>query len=106
LSRLIVFAFAAAFAANAYADETPAKPERKHLDVPKLFATLCGWCHSDAGRAAGKGPQLMNTTRSDDFIRNRIIFGKEGRMPSFGSSLSLDDIDDIIAYIRALKPEE
>lgn len=75
------------------------------LDVNQLFATACGWCHADAGRSPGKGPQLMNTGRSDDFIRNRIKRGKEGAMPSFGRSFSDADIDRIIAYIRALRPE-
>ena len=88
-------------AASAWADDAPAQ---KHLDVPQLFATTCGWCHSNAGRAEGKGPQLMNTARSDEFIRNRIKNGKEGKMPAFGTTFSDADIDDIIAYIRALKP--
>jgi mono/diheme cytochrome c family protein len=75
------------------------------LDVQQLFATTCGWCHTDGGRIAGKGPQLMNTARSDDFIRNRIKNGKEGAMPAFGASLSDADIDVIILYIRNLKPD-
>lgn len=75
------------------------------LNVTQLFATTCGWCHSDAGRAAGRGPQLMNSTRSDDFIRYRIKHGKEGAMPAFGSMFSDADIDAIIAYIRGLKPQ-
>jgi mono/diheme cytochrome c family protein len=75
------------------------------LDVPQLFSTTCGWCHTDGGRVAGKGPQLMNTARSDDFIRNRIKNGKEGAMPAFGASLSDADIDSIIHYIRNLKPD-
>jgi len=88
-------------AGPAASDDQPAK---SNLDVPQLFATTCGWCHSGAGRVAGKGPQLMNTARSDDFIRNRIKNGKEGAMPAFGKSFSDADIDQIIAYIRALKP--
>ena len=36
--------------------------------MPQLFATTCGWCHSEGGRAAGKGPQLMDSKRDDDFI--------------------------------------
>lgn len=76
------------------------------LNVPQLFATTCGWCHSDGGRAAGRGPQLMNTTRSDDFIRYRIRHGKEGAMPAFGSMFSDADIDAIINYIRSLKPDQ
>jgi mono/diheme cytochrome c family protein len=76
------------------------------MDVPQLFATTCGWCHSDGGRAPGKGPQLMNTTRSDDFIRFRIQHGKEGAMPAFGASFKDADIDAIIKYIHELKPEQ
>jgi mono/diheme cytochrome c family protein len=75
------------------------------LDVPQLFASTCGWCHTDGGREAGKGPQLMNTKRSDDFIRNRIKNGKEGAMPAFGATFSDADIDKIIVYIRNLKPD-
>jgi mono/diheme cytochrome c family protein len=81
-----------------------AAPSSK-LDVPQLFATTCGWCHTDSGRIAGKGPQLMNTARSDDFIRNRIKTGKEGAMPAFGTTFSDPDIDLIIVYIRNLKPD-
>jgi len=76
------------------------------LDVPQLFAGTCGWCHSDGGRAQGKGPQLMNTARSDDFMRFRIQHGKEGAMPAFGGSFSDADVDAIIKYIRSLKPEQ
>jgi mono/diheme cytochrome c family protein len=93
----------AALAAPAAADDQPGAPA-KTLDVGQLFATICGFCHADGGRAVGKGPQLMNTARSDDFIRNRIKNGKEGAMPAFGKTFSDSDIDQIIAYIRALKP--
>ena len=72
----------------------------------QLFATTCGCCHSDGGRAAGKGPQLMNSPRDDDFLRNRIKNGKEGAMPAFGATFSDAQIDQIIKYIRALKPHE
>ncbi len=82
-----------------------AEPSKSTLNVPQLFATTCGWCHSDGGRAAGRGPQLMNTKRSDDFIRFRIKNGKEGAMPAFGSQFSDADIDAIIHYIRTLKPD-
>ena len=85
---------------------TPSAPTpASKLDVPQLFSSTCGWCHTDGGRMAGKGPQLMNTARSDDFIRNRVKNGKEGAMPAFGASLSDADIDSIIHYIRNLKPD-
>jgi mono/diheme cytochrome c family protein len=96
----------AADARHVVAAQQPATPTATpSLDVAQLFATTCGWCHSDGGRAPGKGPQLMNTERSDDFIRTRIKTGKEGAMPAFGSTFSDADINAIIKYIRALKPE-
>jgi mono/diheme cytochrome c family protein len=76
------------------------------LDVKELFTSTCGWCHSEGGRAAGKGPQLMNSARSDDFMHNRIKNGKEGAMPAFGQAFDDAQIDAIIKYIRALKPDE
>jgi mono/diheme cytochrome c family protein len=84
---------------------TEAGAAQSKLDVNQLFASTCGWCHTDGGRVAGKGPQLMGTSRSDDFIRFRIKNGKEGAMPAFGRALSDPDIDKIILYIRSLKPD-
>ena len=87
------------------AEQTPAsaKDAKAPLDVNKLFASTCGWCHSNGGRTAGKGPQLMGTTLTDAEIANRIRNGKPGQMPAFGSAFSDDDIKAIIRYIRDLK---
>jgi mono/diheme cytochrome c family protein len=82
---------------------TPA-PDNAPFDVEQLFASTCGFCHSDGGRAAGRGPQLMDSPRDDEFIRNRIKLGKQGAMPAFGESFSDAQIDEIIKHIRALKP--
>jgi len=48
----------------------------------------------------------MNSQRSDDFIRNRIKNGKPGAMPAFGTMFDDAQIDQIIKYIRELKPRE
>ena len=104
LSAVLAASLANAMPAQAQS-ATPA-PANAPFDVDQLFATTCGFCHSDGGRAAGKGPQLMDTKRDDDFIRNRIKNGKEGAMPAFGTTFSDAQIDDIIKYIRALKPEK
>ena len=93
-------------AVPASAQPAATAPDNATFDVEQLFASTCGWCHSDGGRAAGKGPQLMDSPRSDDFIRNRIKTGKEGAMPAFGSSFSDVQIDAIIKYIRSLKPNQ
>jgi len=73
------------------------------FDVPKLFATTCGWCHLDGGRVTGKGPQLMGTTKTDAEIKSRIRNGKPGQMPAFGPMFNDDQLDAIVAYIRGLK---
>ncbi|MGA2125901.1 MAG: c-type cytochrome [Xanthobacteraceae bacterium] len=65
----------------------------------------CGWCHEAGGRKQGRGPQLMDTVRDDEFIINRIVGGSQGRMPAFGNQLVDTDIRALIAYIRSLKPE-
>jgi|SRR5215469_428 mono/diheme cytochrome c family protein len=107
LLPLILGAQLAASAIPARAQQPAAPvPDNEQLDVRQLFATICGWCHSDGGRAAGKGPQLMDTKRDDDFIRNRIKNGKEGAMPAFRAVFSDAQVDQIIKYIRALKPRE
>lgn len=93
-------------AVPASAQPAATAPDNATFDVEQLFASTCGWCHSDGGRAAGKGPQLMDSPRSDDFIRNRIKTGKEGAMPAFGSAFSDVQIDAIIKYIRSLKPNQ
>jgi len=48
----------------------------------------------------------MDSARDDDFLRNRIKTGKNGAMPAFGGSFSDAQIDDIVKYIRALKPHQ
>jgi mono/diheme cytochrome c family protein len=102
----VVLAASLTCATLAQAQFTTAAPNNAPLDVGQLFATTCGWCHSDGGRAAGKGPQLMDTKRDDDFMRNRIKNGKPGAMPVFSTMFSDAQIDDIIKYIRELKPRE
>ncbi len=88
------------------AQQAATKQDDTTIDVKQLFASTCGWCHSDGGRAVGKGPQLMNSPRSDDYLRNRIKAGKEGGMPAFGEAFSDAQIDAIIKYIRSLKPDQ
>jgi len=83
---------------------TPPPSDLANFQVDQLFASTCGFCHSDGGRAAGKGPQLMDDKHDDDFLRNRIKNGKQGAMPAFGASFNDQQIDAIIIYIRDLKP--
>jgi mono/diheme cytochrome c family protein len=81
-------------------------PDNAAFDVDQLFATTCGFCHSDGGRAAGRGPRLMASSHSDDFLRDRIKNDKTGAMPAYGSAFSDAQIDAMVKYIRSLKPRE
>src|SRR5713101_1755470 len=85
------------------AQQATTAPNESTTDVGQLFASTCGYCHSDGGRTAGKGPKLMDSPRSDDFLRDRIKLGKEGAMPAFGEVFSDAQIDAILKYIRSLK---
>jgi mono/diheme cytochrome c family protein len=72
------------------------------LNVESLFATSCGWCHQGGGRVAGRGPKLAGTDKSDEFIIRQIKNGKPPGMPAFGKSFNDEQIQAIVAYIRAL----
>ena len=101
LQALLVASLGYAMPARAQA---PTPEDLANFDVNQLFASTCGFCHSDGGREAGKGPQLMGDQHDDDFLRNRIKNGKQGAMPAFGATFNDAQIDEIIKYIRALKP--
>jgi mono/diheme cytochrome c family protein len=81
-----------------------AQPEASSSDIDgqQMFATTCGFCHQDGGRAAGRGPKLSKSERSDEYIIERIRKGKAGAMPAFGSVFSDGQIIAILAYIRGL----
>lgn len=75
------------------------------LNVERLFATSCGWCHQNGGRAEGRGPKLAGSDKSDAYIINQIKNGKPPGMPSFGRSFNDEQIGAILTYIRGLKDE-
>ena len=88
--------------ASGQAEAKPPEASVNDIDGETMFATLCGFCHEDGGRTAGKGPKLAGTKRSDEFIINRIKMGKPGAMPAFGRVFSDGQIIAILAYIRGL----
>lgn len=73
------------------------------FDVERLFATSCGWCHQDGGRAEGRGPKLAGTDKTDEYIANRIRNGRPPGMPAFGRSFNDAQIQAMVAYIRGLQ---
>ena len=97
-----VLALGLCSAAIAADEQKAAKP----LDVKSTFRNICGFCHENYGRKAAKGPQLMNSERSDEFLFKRIKNGMPGRMAAFGSAFTDDQIRDIVKFIRSLKPDQ
>jgi mono/diheme cytochrome c family protein len=81
----------------------PPEASPNDIDGPTMFATSCGFCHQDGGRAEGKGPKLAGSKRSDEFIIERIKKGKVGAMPAFRGAFSEGQIIAILAYIRTLE---
>ena len=88
------------------ADVGPPQASPNDIDGPTMFATLCGYCHQDGGRAEGKGPKLAGSKRSDEYIIERIKNGKVGSMPAFGGAFSEGQIIAILAYIRTLEDND
>lgn len=98
-----MLALGVGFASRALAAETNPAPGDAAQGKKYFESAGCGWCHANGGRAAGKGPKLENTERSNSFIMFRVKHGKEGAMPAFGHTFTDKQIADIIAYIRSLK---
>ncbi|HZP85850.1 MAG TPA: cytochrome c [Burkholderiales bacterium] len=92
--------------ANESSSTSQEQSKGKPFDVKNTFRGICGFCHEDYGRHAGKGPQLMDSERSDEFMINRIKNGMPGRMPAFGSTFTDAQIHQIVKFIRSLKPNE
>ncbi|MCB9559798.1 MAG: c-type cytochrome [Kofleriaceae bacterium] len=82
----------------------------------KLFANLCALCHGPDGRGyvADNAPSLVSesflASASDAFLRTGIVEGRPGTaMGAYGRArggpLSDGDVDAVIAFLRAGKPE-
>jgi cytochrome c6 len=78
------------------------------------FAQRCAECHAADGSGAttmGKSahipdlrsPQVQN--QSDADLKNLVTHGK-GVMPAFGTSLSNDEIDGVVSYVRGLAKKQ
>jgi len=99
---VLVIGLCVGVAAAASAPHRAQAADESSAGAETLFATSCGWCHSEGGREAGKGPKLAVTQRSDEFIVTRIKNGKPGQMPGFAGSLNNEQIEALLHYIRGL----
>jgi mono/diheme cytochrome c family protein len=82
------------------------------VDAAQPYAKQCASCHGKDGRAKtikGKLKHARNLADaewqekvSDERIFNSIMNGKE-KMPAFGKKLSQEQIEALVAYVRAFK---
>lgn len=81
------------------------KPEipEPEINVKKLFAAQCGWCHADYGMKAGKAVQLAGTSMTEKQVYDRIRNGKTDAMPAFRKTLTDEQIQAFTTYIKGLK---
>ena len=101
-SIILIAGIAMASSIGAGAQQSQA-PDKIDIDGETMFATSCGFCHQSGGRADGRGPKLAGTTRSDDFMAERVRKGNPGAMPAYGRVFSESQIMAIVAYIRTLE---
>jgi mono/diheme cytochrome c family protein len=70
-----------------------------------IFASNCARCHGAEG-SGGIGPQLSDGAVVDRFpdVADEITFVTEGQdgMPSFGGTLSAQEIQRVVEYTRTL----
>ncbi len=76
----------------------------------KLFSANCSSCHQDDGQGKpGMAPAIRNrdflAIASDSFIRTAIREGRTGTAMVPRPDLSEDDVNDILAWLRANPPE-
>lgn len=69
-----------------------------------LFRDNCARCHGSNLEGTKKGPVLAEIGKkkrwTDERITNRILNG-EGKMPPFHDSLSSEQIQQLVAFLRA-----
>ena len=87
----------------------PSKLSANEFEGKKLFVQRCALCHSILGQptVAVPGPWLDNTTvqRSETAAREKILNGSR-RMPGWKHTFSSAQVDNVIAYIKTVTPED
>jgi mono/diheme cytochrome c family protein len=87
-------------------------------DAKEIYAARCAFCHGASGKGDGMtasvlkpppanftDPEFWKKTNEKQ-IRDVISKGKPGTsMVAFGSTLTSQDIDALVAYIETFKPK-
>lgn len=75
--------------------------EKYQLNIKKLFATKCSWCHQGYGMKQADGPKLAGTSKSMEQLVKHINEGKSP-MPGFKNQLSANEVQALAEYIKTL----
>lgn len=106
IAALVLCVSVTAPAARADVTDDAAGPvnEKYGMNVKKLFATRCSWCHQGYGMKQADGPKLGGTHMSYEQVVSRIVTGKSP-MPGFRTQLKPEEIQALAEYIKALPAE-
>lgn len=115
LAIALIITAALAGCASGDGGESAAVVEPDEDNGAALFAASCALCHGERGVGTQTGPPLVHRTyepghHSDDSFRNAMKNGVASHHWNFGNmparpELSDGDIEDIIAYVRAIQRE-
>jgi mono/diheme cytochrome c family protein len=96
---LILFVLAAWPLAASAQDLTPQQREGR-----RILTQNCNLCHLPQGQgSATYGPRLSkSSTNGDDNLMREVINNGLVKMPGWRHSLSAQDINNVIAYVRTL----
>ena len=67
----------------------------------RLFLLNCAHCHGEDAHG-DEGPDLHDLHKSDERIRQLVLNGIKGEMPSFAKKLNDSDVRALTAYLRTL----
>lgn len=77
----------------------------------ELFESVCAFCHGSEGTGTERAPVLNSdellTNFDDDWFEETIVQGRPSKgMPTWGTVLSPDQIEDVVALIAAWREGE
>ena len=87
---------------------TPSPLSETELKGRRLFVQRCGLCHDPVGQSSTPGPWLDQETVSAtrEAGARRVIATGSPRMPGFQYTFQPIQIDQIVAYLKAVKPDQ
>ncbi len=71
----------------------------------RLYDINCSTCHGPAGKGLGAFPKIVGSAAilDGDYARTVVAQGRN-KMPSFGTKLTADQINEIVDYVATFRP--